>query len=202
MPLTPSIGLSVLVHLIVLLVYGIRRVFGSAKRNSLKSIRIHHAVINNRFLGIIIPITISVVIFSGAFKLVELSVQNRYSSIHLVRQYLDNLPQGPQAISSQIALQSRLDEQSVPPVAEAGKVEAAFDCTPLFNNFASEYGWSLVNYLTAKGLPQDLPFRKNLAAEVGIQGYDGSSAKNIELLQTLFIRNSEGGLPKNAICRL
>lgn len=212
MPLTPSIGLSVLVHLIVLLISGLRRLFRSKKqkrRAASRGRRTRSPALVNRFLGMLIPFTISVVIFSGAFKLVELSVKNRFSSVLLAQRYISAL-QAKESDTSEISLAS---EQSVTAaysddpalVKNVNILETStshFNCLPLFNHFANQYGWSVVNYLVAHDAPHALSDREALAHKLNVSAYNASNEKNIELLKALFLEYNDGQLTDTNACKL
>lgn len=216
--LTPSIGLSVLVHLTVIIIFALRSLFQNKSKQKFtqprKRGRIAQApVITSRFLGVIIPVTVSIVILGSGFKLVELSISNRYSSINLARKYAGQIfPAKPEAIGQEIALLplpaisrepaiKKIPFLDLTPTASAAEIKS-FDCSPLFLSFADKYKWSLVNYLVEHGQPYSLKDRKILAANLGLNNYNATGADNIKILKMLFLKNNEAGLTGKSTCIL
>ncbi|PKM88470.1 hypothetical protein CVU83_01685 [Candidatus Falkowbacteria bacterium HGW-Falkowbacteria-2] len=211
MPLTPSIGLSVLVHLIVLIISGLRRLFRSKKKNrriAARERRSRSPALVSRFLGMMIPLTISVVIFSGAFKLVELALKNRFSSIHLAQQYIaatraeESAADASADESPNRSLASLIGPAMTKDVGPLETGTSSFNCLPLFNHFAVEYDWSVVNYLAAKGQPHSLADRQALADQLGVSDYDGSNAKNTELFKALYLESNDENIANINACDL
>jgi len=216
--LTPSIGLSVLVHLTIIIIFALRSLFQNMSKQKTtqprKRGRIAQApVITSQFLGVIIPVTVSVVILGSAFKLVELSISNKYSSINLARKYAGQIfPARPEAIGQEIALLplpaisrepaiKKIPFLDLAPTASAAEINS-FDCSPLFLSFANKYKWSLVNYLVEHGQPYSLKDRKLLATDLGLDNYHASGADNIKIMKILFLKNNEAGLSEKSACTL
>lgn len=82
MPVTPTVGLSVIIHLIVIVFRLISR------RINTNKIKKKPQVIISKYLGSAIILSISVVILSGGLKIIKLALNDKHSSIIIVEKYV------------------------------------------------------------------------------------------------------------------
>jgi hypothetical protein len=88
MPLTPFIGLSILVHIVLIIVYKTFNIVPSKKRT------IRHYSAFNTWLGLVIITGVFSFVFVSAAFLVHASIVEEHSSINLIRHnsaFLQNL---------------------------------------------------------------------------------------------------------------
>ncbi len=79
MPLTPFIGLSILVHIILIIVYKTFNIVPNAKR----TVRQYSAF--NTWLGLVIITGVFSFVFVSAALMVHASIVEKHSSINLIR---------------------------------------------------------------------------------------------------------------------
>ena len=82
MPLTPSIGLSVIIHICVIIFYRF------SHHTSFFKNRKNHFVSITNFLGLTTIMVISVIILTGAFYTVQLSIAEKHSSINFIKHHM------------------------------------------------------------------------------------------------------------------
>jgi len=221
MPFTPSIGLSVIIHIIVILFYKIY----TPTAFSDKYKRYFLPAMN--FLGIATSMVVSVVILAGALAIIQMSLTDKHSTIRLAGEGIYKLvayasrPYVP-ARALEIPRQSSLTpaipvlvEKATPvravlpesapvekttsaPAVIAGNIPVrqvipTIDCKIRFVSLSATYGGSIVSYLVRNSYDYSFPDRKKLAQGFGISDYRGTSEQNQDLLRDFFIKYN--GLP-------
>jgi hypothetical protein len=200
MPITPSIGLSVILHAFVILFF---KITGRLRLSS-KKLKDSKIFISN-FVGASITITISVVILAGAFAIVDLCLADEHSSFRLVKEYADSMSASSSRNSFEhVALAEKSDKPVVvEPKAVAPAAEPKMDqreCRRLFSEFTEKYNWSVVQFLTEKGVYHSFGDLQSFASELAIEQYRGSSAQNREMMRKLFVKYNEITLPGIKSC--
>lgn len=184
MPLTPFIGLSVAIHIGIILLY---RLFNLAPATSEPVAQSSSRAM--RWLGCGIITVVFGFVLTNAIILVRASVEDRHSVVHMLEHYLAAERHSSVAqASSMVAGVVDPDSVNVP----IGSVRNSGDtCARLFDSYAEAYHGSVVDYLQAKSAPNSFSARRALASDFGIADYQGTSAQNIVLLRSLFVRFNE-----------
>ncbi len=198
MPFVPSLGLSVLIHILVIWFYKLPQFIGGkyARGAVLKL-----SMSATGFLGVLTAGAISVLIMSGAISLVHTSVTEEHSTILFVgRQYTElaeRFRERNSTIANSEANMILAGSESVGQVLG----QKMIDCEQVFETLAGSYGWSLVNYLAMHGYKYSFPDREKLASEFGIMDYRGTRQQNESLLREFFIKYE--GLPATSspVCK-
>lgn len=180
MPSTPYIGLSVIIHIAIIIAYWIIRFFSRGKKNE----KVHRAYSNN-FISFAIILFVSVIIFYGISSVVYVSVTNEHSTIRLARNYFSKTP----AIASHSSVLA--NETEIKGDASVQRSIVPDDCLGPFNKLAIVYHGSIVNYLMTKKYDYSFKARKNLASDFGITNYLGTYSQNRILLMRLFVKFEE-----------
>lgn len=229
MPITPAIGLSVLIHFIAIIVGLIRRLIHGKKRRKLKKT---HAISSN-LISVPIVIIVFTIILLGAGEMIKLSLQEEHSTVAIARKQVDNIilalaepsyeqylqenidnayPSNPDNFTTKDKILALREGEASKGVLGAmiSRVEASNnyynnaqdDCQIDFYNFAAGNQWSIVNYLDAKGVDPSFENREKMAAEFGIIDYEGTREQNMEMLERLFLRDVENRLSNGTACKL
>jgi len=83
MPIIPFIGLSILIHILVILMFKISRKEPQASKNS-------HEMYHQSWSSWLVISTVMVFVMANAFLVIRASVVDRHSSIHKIFSYEQN----------------------------------------------------------------------------------------------------------------
>ncbi len=173
MPLTPFIGLSVLIHISIIVINKLlRRVPGEnettpiVKNSTRKSIAYASLIIASVFTFV----------FINAGILIRASLTDSHSTVRFVNNYFNDEDHLPLAFAEQ------KNEVVETPAESCPRVRAY-----LLNT----YDGSLSKYLVSKGKDGAFPARSALASTYGINKYNGTTMQNHELLTKVFLQDDK-----------
>ena len=182
MPLTPFIGLSLIIHLGIILMY---KLFNLYNREGKYKPSLSDKML--RVVGLGIISAVFMVVATNAVILLRASVKDRHSVVHFIENHF--------IITRHTALaQSILDSKqknNSSEIGASGKL-AVVNCVELFQTEAQAYKYSVVNYLHSQGYPYSFIERQRLASGFNMIEYRGTTQQNYELLFNLFKKNSKG----------
>jgi len=154
----------------------------------------------NFFVSILIIAAIAAAVFVFAGAVVYKSISDEHSSVAFI---LRNVNLSQRAIGSMISGSASPSVSLVAPQDASGvtpqlslikKIVSPDDCREIFNENATVYRYSLVNYLADSGLNYSFSDREQIAKELGVLDYRGTSCQNEQILMQLFMQ--EGALPQ------
>ncbi len=186
MPFTPFIGLSVLVHIGIILWHKIFDV-----TSNFRALTVQKATRTLRFGISTIIVLIFAVILTSAIGLVRAGVNDKYSNINLVEQFVGYVQNYNFHDSTKVVLAQ--DDKVILSstfVSPPKSVTSAASST-LVNNCANSsattvnYSNSLVNFLISNKRDHSFKSRSYLASTYGIKSYNGTSKQNLFILQKL-----------------
>lgn len=193
MPFTPFVGLSVLIHVILILVY---KIFRLKPRKYVAVREKTFGVRGNITYGfsLIITTVIFGVAFTSAEILVKNSLNDKNSTVQLIsREYtlLSMYLKAKAVVTPIIRTNDALAEPATPTI----------DCQQRFSELTGAYNNSLIQYLNAKGLSSSFTDRKNLAKWYWVQNYQGSYEQNLELFKIILIQLNELPPDDSPLCK-
>ncbi len=173
MPLTPFIGLSVLIHVSIIVINKLlRRIPGEKETTPLVKTSTRKTI---AYTSLIIAAVFAFVLINAGI-LVRASLTDSHSTVRYVNNYFNDEDHLPLAFAEQ---EKEVTEK---PVENCPRVRAY-----LLNTFNG----SLSKYLVAKGKDGAFEARNTLATEYGINKYIGTTAQNHELLTKLFLQDDK-----------
>lgn len=201
MPLTPSIGLSVIVHIVVILLYQIMTRLKYGETN------FAHLAVTRNIIGYSITLVVSFMIFTGAFQILHLSVTDEHSSIRLISEYVGKAlatssPTGELAAGGAVNRLPVADLKVAPPEVAGidNSANLTVNCAELYREMAARYDWSVTKYLEARGHAGNYEARVDAAALFGIVDYRGTAGQNRALMMKYFEHYGELPPPGSPIC--
>jgi len=165
MPPTPSTSFSVIIHILIIIwnkfLYRILPAHEIKKENGRRLLRLN---------GFFVVFVVFILTITPAVILVWTSVTSPHSSVALIKG----------GVSALLSKNSRA--QDAVQISAAAPTSAVSDCTRFFDALAAFYNRSLYDYMTAHGYNPSLDARRELAASVGIAGYQGTFEQNTAML--------------------
>jgi len=145
----------------------------------------------NFFVSILIIAAIAAAVFVFAGAVVYKSISDEHSSIAFI---LRNVNLSQRAIGSMINGSVSPSARPVSPLNLAQNIISPDDCREIFNEKAALFNYSLVNYLADQGPKYSFEDRQQIAKELGVLDYRGTSCQNEQILMQLFLQ--AGALPQ------
>jgi hypothetical protein len=195
MPLTPAIGISVIIHLAVITWY---KVFSTDPTN--KRARKNYDASSWKFLGFVVVLAVAVVIVNGAINIVRVSLTEKHSSVFIVHKYVGETmdyvsSRSNYSANTLFAATTTPEDEIILPVVEPGSMPLVIannhlpsDCPKVFYDLTTLYHGSLTDYLKAHSLNDSFTTRLSLSNELGIANYTGTYGQNQVLLDRLFVK--------------
>ncbi len=179
MPLTPFLGLSLIVHMCIIAGHKLFSWIPVGEKNQKPATPFVH-IVGFTIIGVVFSF-----VLSTAFILVHASITDKHSSIRIVDAYISGLftkNLNPNLIAgSASAMSSQKVLHSV----------ISADCKKLFLDLAGKYNGSLVDYLALHSMDFSFNARQTYAALFVIGNYMGTAEQNQVLLMRFFIESKE-----------
>ena len=190
MPLTPFVGLSVFIHILIIFWHNLfNRHTDNGHLHKIKTTSF------KRFAISAIVISIFILVISSAGMLVRASVEDKYSSINLTEHYvslaLNMSPHTNDLYVSDIYSKDHIyfDNKILSAASVVIPDKIMSSCTDS-QVLASSKNVSIVSYLESKKQDSSFKARKFIAVSHGIKSYVGSRDQNLALLQQIISSQS------------
>lgn len=182
MPFTPFFGLSIIVHIAIIIGYYLLRNFiDYDKPRKISSTNLNLAISGLIFLFIF------VVTIANASILIRASLFENHSSIKYVN---NRIEKAFSQTSGATGLQALVPESTTNTPCSHLEVIGA----------AQKYNNSLVDYLKSKGLDSAFEARNVMALDLGISGYRGLESENFSILTFLLVENRDVKVTADSSC--
>ncbi len=176
MPLTPFIGLSVIVHLCVIAGHKVSSWLPFRKPQTQSSIP-RASIFSYPIIGIVF-----LMVMTNAFILVDRSVLDSHSSFRFINTY--------GAVIEKNIAGNIFQPNQIIPLARAQNSPSIINNTNCglitFDKWATVYNYSIINYLISINTDYSFSSRQQFANNFGIKNYTGAYGQNMALLNDFF----------------
>lgn len=172
MPFTPFFGISLIVHIGVIVgYYALRNLVDDEKTRRIPSENL------NVVISVIVIFLVFSVVAINASILIRASLYDNHSSIKFVNSQIEK------------AFSSHSADENLDDGVTTGNLSGV--CSSSSTALISGDEHSLVDYLKSKGLDSSFTARRGLASSLGMDGYQGTQAENVAILSTLLTELEE-----------
>jgi len=169
-PLTPFLGLSVLAHIGIIVGH---KLFSWAWSKKTSPSEVTATI---RIVGLLIVATMFTIVITVATILVRESIVERHSTISFISRQVKHLLLSENSRAEDARNAAQISAAVPIPIVSAP------DCARFFDALAAFHHRSLYDYMAAQGYNPSLGARRELAASIGISGYQGTSEQNVAML--------------------
>lgn len=170
MPLTPFIGLSIAIHLGIIMIYKIISRFYSRERTTTT---VTAPIM--RWYGFTIIAIVFIFVFTNAIILVRVSILDKHSIVHFVKNHWSVLRHA--AFAKTVVISDRGNSMFIDTSEPTG-----MSCLADLHTEAKNYQYSVVNYLYTHNQDYSFSARQLLAKQLSIDKYRGTPEQNQLLL--------------------
>lgn len=174
MPLTPFLGLSVLIHICIIVGYKLFSRSPKKKPVKAKNVRLTRAI------GVTTIFLVFIFVVTNATILVRASLVDKHSSVKFVSHAASSAIATVRGVHTGAAIKTADTKKIIPkaPVSEVSESVVVSDCVVSPFDQDLNYKLSLVDYLKMKNRESSFEARHKIAEAMGVEDYRGSLEDN------------------------